>query len=106
VVAEIVAVPMGNGKSVLVEAATELGEGLEPIGRPGSIGRTVETFQESAERLSSLASEIADRLRGLANAPEEISVEFGIKVAADASVVVARTSGEANFKVTLQWQRQ
>jgi hypothetical protein len=105
-VAEIVVVPMGNGESVLVEVAAERGEGLEPIGRSDGIGRTVETFQESAERLSRLASVIADRLRGLANAPEEITVEFGIKVAADASVVVARTSGEANFKVTLQWQSQ
>ena len=103
---QIVIVSLGNGESVLVEAATELGEGLEPIGRSDGIGRTVETFQEAAEQLSSLASVIADRLHGLANAPEEISVEFGIKVAADASVVVARTSGEANFKVTLQWHRK
>ena len=42
-------------------------------------------------------------LRGLA--PDEYEVEFGIKLNAEAGVVVAKTATEGHFNVRLGWQR-
>ena len=48
---------------------------------------------------------IVDRLRGLADAPDEISVEFGVQLSAEVGAFVAKASGDANFRVYLHWKR-
>jgi Trypsin-co-occurring domain 1 len=52
-----------------------------------------------------MAQALIARLRDLAERPDGIGVEFGLKMSMDAGLVVAHTSGEANFKVSLQWNR-
>jgi hypothetical protein len=52
-----------------------------------------------------MAQALIAKLRDLGERPDEISVEFGLKMSVGARLVVAHSSGEANFKVTLQWKR-
>jgi hypothetical protein len=46
-----------------------------------------------------------DQLRQLANPPDEIDIEFGVKLHADLGAIIARTGGEANFQIALRWRR-
>ena len=48
---------------------------------------------------------LVDRLRDLADAPEEIEVEFGIQLSAELGAFVAKASGDANFRVSMRWKR-
>ena len=32
-------------------------------------------------------------------------MEFSIKLSADANVIIARSAGEANFKISMRWSR-
>ena len=45
---------------------------------------------------------MAEKLR--ATKPSELSLTFGIKLTAEAGVVIARTAGECNFAVTMRWK--
>jgi Trypsin-co-occurring domain 1 len=93
-----------GGGSVLVEIAAEP-DG--PVVRGGrrqqqvvEAGRTLEAVLAD---LGPTAQAIVGRLRSLAQSPDEIQVEFGVKLNASARLVVAQSTGEANFRVALRW---
>ena len=99
--------PLEGGGVILVEV-----DGVEPTGsrvRGGSPAEVAErarqTFEASLERIKPAAAAIIAKIRELSDKPEEIGVEFGIKLSAEAGVVIASTGVEANFKVTLLWKR-
>jgi len=98
--------PLEGGGSILVEV-----DGIEPAIRvrgstPMQIAeKATQTFESSLERIKPAAAAIISNLRKMADQPEQVSVEFGIKLSAEAGVVLATTGVEANFKVTLLWKR-
>ena len=48
---------------------------------------------------------VVSELRSSADWPEQVEVEFAVKLSADANVIIARSGGEANFRVALRWSR-
>ena len=48
---------------------------------------------------------VVTRLREAADWPDEVTVEFSIKLSADSNVIIARAAGEANFKISMSWSR-
>jgi hypothetical protein len=102
----LVEVPVEGGATIAVEVEGD-GAGVVRAARPGEVIATAtKSFEAALERLQPMAQALVDKLGGLADRPDEIGVEFGIKLSMDAGLVIARTSGEANFKVSLQWHRQ
>jgi lipid-binding SYLF domain-containing protein len=96
--------PLADGSVLLVEM-----EGDEPPG-VDRIGRLADTLRQGAQTLDQALSgvqpalqSVIDTARGLAIAPESVTVEFGITVVAGAGVVVARAATEASFTVTVTW---
>lgn len=109
----LVEFPLESGGSVIVEVEDRAGprdgevrRGLGSGDRPAEIAaRASETLEAAFGRIQPAAGAMVTRLRGLADAPEEIEVEFGIQLSAEVGVIVAHTAGEANFRVTLRWKR-
>ena len=102
---QLVAVPLDDGPAVLVEVDASADE-IVRSARPGEVAAALdETFQAALARLQPMTQAIVGKLREIAERPDVISVEFGIKLSADAGLVVAHTSGEANFRVNLRWRR-
>ena len=100
----IVAVPLDGGVSVLVEAAEGEETGIDRVSRLGDAVRdSAETLQQALTRVRPAVAAVFGSMRTLPEPPEKISVEFGIRLTAEAGVVVARASTEANFTVTLEW---
>ena len=56
-------------------------------------------------RVQPAAQALVSQLRSLVDAPEEIGVEFGLELSAEAGAFIASASSTANFKVTLTWRR-
>ena len=80
--------------------------GITPAARGGEyFAKAEQTFQKAIARIKPAAQAIIDQLRGIASPPDQIGVEFGFKLSAKAGVVIASTDAEANFKVTLTWNR-
>ena len=69
------------------EAVVEAGEGLEQV----------------LARLSPVVAGIVTQLRETPDWPDQIEVEFGVRLSADANVIIVRAGGEANFRIALRW---
>jgi hypothetical protein len=100
---ELVAVPLENGGVIVVEM-DHVQAGVVKAGRPGEIvGRAAQSLEAALESVTPAAQSILAKL-GEAR-PHEITVEFGLKLTAEAGAVITRTAGECNFKVTLHWEQ-
>jgi hypothetical protein len=91
------------GDSVLVEVDEPRG----PVTRGGRAEGVVVEAAESLEhvlgRLGPVVRGIVAQLRAAADWPDEVEVEFGVKLSADSNVIIARAGGEANFRIALRW---
>lgn len=80
-----------------------------PVTRGGRRAELVTKAGESLEqvlgRVGPAVSAIFSELRSAAEWPQEVEVEFAVKLSADANVIIARSGGEANFRVALRWLR-
>ncbi len=92
---------------ILVEVDEPESGGLVRAARPGEvIIKASMSFDDALEKVKPVASKIIGKLRGLHDQPDEITVEFGLKLSADAGAVVASAGVEANYTVTLKWKKQ
>ncbi|MFI2207499.1 CU044_2847 family protein [Streptomyces sp. NPDC020192] len=74
------------------------------VSRPGQVvARATHTLGEMLAGIRPLAEGFLDGFAGMAEAPNEIGLEFGLSLSADANLVVATTAAQANFKITLNW---
>ena len=96
-----------DGSAIMVEVDEPKSEGGTVRGlHAGTVtDKAKETFETALEKIKPAAAAIITKLRDLSEAPDEIGVEFGIKLSAEAGAFVASTGAEANFKVTLIWKR-
>ncbi|MFI6803571.1 CU044_2847 family protein [Streptomyces luteogriseus] len=101
----LIEVPVDGGESVRVEVA-ETTDGIVRVARPGQVAAVAqESLQQSLDRIRPIAVAVWEKLRDLPQTPDRVGVEFGIKLSAEAGVIVARGATEANFVVTLEWSR-
>ncbi len=102
----LVELELEDGGSILVEAdepsrgpMTRGGRGDEVVTRAG------ESLEQVLGRLGPALRGIVTQLRETADWPDQVDVEFAVKLSTDASVIIARTGGEANFRIALRWAR-
>ncbi|NEB37236.1 CU044_2847 family protein [Streptomyces sp. SID14515] len=102
-----VEVPLGDGSDDVVRVQIrEVDETLVRVGRGGrSIARAERSFGEMLDTVRPVAESFVGRFSGLANAPDEITLEFGVSLSAEADVVIASTATAANFSVSLTWNK-
>ena len=99
---EIVQFETGHGR-VFVEVGEDT-LGTERIARNEDGVLQAETRLDEALQVARPAIRaVLDTLRELA--PEEHVVEFGIKLNAEAGVVVAKSAAEGHFTVRITWRR-
>jgi Trypsin-co-occurring domain 1 len=106
-VARLVEFPLQDGGAVLVQV-DEAGSG--PVTRGLGDRHTVTeqarlTFEDAISRVQPAAESLLGRLRTLADAPDEVGLEFGLELSAEAGAFIASASSTANFRVTLTWRR-
>jgi len=100
--------PLQDGGAIVVEVDEPAPKGgVVRAARPGEIAaRAGQTFEDTLEKIKPAAQAIIAKLRGLSDPPDEIGVEFGVKLSAEAGAFVASASAEANYKVTLKWTKK
>ena len=107
VMSRLVEFPLEDGGTVLVQV-DEAAAG--PVTRGLGDRRLVteqaqQTFEQAIARVQPAAQALVSRLRAMADAPDEVGVEFGLELSAEAGALIAAASSTANFKVTLRWRR-
>ena len=63
------------------------------------------TFEEGVDRVMPAVANVIVRLRALADQPDEVRVDFGLDLHAEAGAFVASASASANFSVSMTWWR-
>lgn len=97
--------PTEDGKVVIVEVDEGI-EGDMRAARPGEItARAAQTFESALDAIKPVVVAVINKLRDISVPVDQISVEFGIKLGAKAGVYIASADTEANFKVSLTWER-
>ncbi|MEU7556660.1 CU044_2847 family protein, partial [Streptomyces sp. NPDC044571] len=102
-----VEVPVGEGSDEFVRVQIhEVDESLVRVGRGSrSMARAEQSLDAMLDTVRPVADSFVSRFRGLAHAPDEITLEFGVSLSAEAGVVIASTATVANFSVSLTWNR-
>ncbi|GAA0280852.1 hypothetical protein GCM10010302_18250 [Streptomyces polychromogenes] len=100
-----VEVPLGDGTDgVLRVQIREVDESLARVGRGGgAVARASRSFGDMVDGIRPVADSFVSRLGAMAHRPDEITLEFGVSLSAEADIVIASTTTEANFSVTLTW---
>ncbi len=98
--AEFVRFTLDDGSDVMFESAESdlvALHGGQPDVREG--GRLTERLQGVAEAAEQVAASLRSRL-----APDEVSLEFGLKVSGEVNWwFFAKSAGEGTIKVTVKW---
>src|SRR3954449_1217543 len=107
----LVEFPLQDGGSVVVQVRDAHGEpGQVTRGWGDRDVRVVEQAQQSFERavdkVQPAIQGLVERLRTVAETPEEIQVEFGLQMSAEVGAFVAGVSSSGNFKVSVKWKRR
>ncbi len=70
------------------------------------VERAQTSFEDALEKAQPIASGLIGSLRNIADSPDEVQIEFGLSLSANAgTVLVAGVSAGANYKVTLKWNK-
>jgi hypothetical protein len=97
--AEFLRFTLDDGSEVLFESAESdlvAPRTGQPVVREG--GRLTERLHGVAEAAQEVAGSLRSRL-----APDEVSLEFGLKVSSGLNWFFAKAQGEGTIKVTLRW---
>ncbi|MEV0414329.1 CU044_2847 family protein [Streptomyces sp. NPDC050448] len=100
-------VPFENGETFVVELSEGQGSGVIRASRgEGLIETSADTFEAGLARVRHVAEALLERLTELPRSPDHIRAEFGIRVTAEAGLVVAKGSGDAHIALELEWSRR
>ncbi len=107
--AYLIELPVGpaDGQPDVVRVEIEqAAEGLVQVARPGQVvARATRSMGEMLAGVRPVAQDFVNGFRSMVHAPDEIGIEFGLSLSAEADVVISSTAAQANFKVTLTWRR-
>src|SRR5262249_1255631 len=90
---------------VLVEVADE-DVGLERVGRGATVVREAgQTLQDALRRTKPAVQAVLKQVREAADPPDKVTLKFGIKLSVSGGAIIAKSSGEANFEVSIEWTK-
>ena len=99
-----------NTKIYLETAKIDLGKGdgglFAPVASNGRIIEKAKDFLDSTfNQIKAFSNGIASSIKNLDIAPDEFEVEFAVKFAADAGIIISSVSSEASITVKLKWNK-
>ena len=105
---QLIEFPLEDGGSILVQVDEPAPEGVVVrASRAGDVVKKAsQTFESALDKIKPAAGAIIAKLRGLHDPPDEIEVEFGLTLSAEAGAFVAAAGAEANYTVKLTWKRE
>lgn len=95
-----------SGGKFLVEEDDTAPTGEVRISTGGVLAEQAgETLEDALGKLRPMAETVVSQMQSLALRPDEVSVEFGVKLSAQAGIVLAKAAAEGHLTIKLGWQR-
>jgi hypothetical protein len=103
----LVEFPLEDGTTVLVESDEPDSKGpvVRGVGPREIAEKAEQTFETALGKIKPAAAAVIAKLRDLSDPPEQVAIEFGIKLGAKAGAFITSADAEATFKITLTWKR-
>ena len=96
---------LADGSTVLVAADPE-DQGVARASRAGDvIEAAASSFGSALSTIRKAAAEAVQEFRQGHDRPEEVAIEFGVLLNAEAGAVIARSAVQGHLKVTVKWTR-
>ena len=96
---------LAGGGEILVEVDLPETEGVVRAARGGElVARAGQTLEDAMDAVRPAILAVVSKLQALST-PDQINVEFGIKLGAKAGAFLTSADAEANFKIILSWKR-
>jgi hypothetical protein len=61
------------------------------------------SFEDMLQKVTPMCESVIKNFKDLTVKPDSASAEFGLKISAEGNLFIAKASGQASFKVTLDW---
>ena len=101
---QIVQFDLADGSPVYVEVEERNAAGVQRVGRgEEAIIKAQDRFVEALDKIRPAAEAVLTTFREL-NTPDEINLEFGVKLSGTLGALFASVDSEATFKVSLKWK--
>ncbi|MEU4462692.1 CU044_2847 family protein [Streptomyces sp. NPDC024017] len=98
--------PTDDGTAILVEVNDRsTGVVTRGISATHVSERAQRTFEDAIYRVQPAMHAVVSHIQSAAQSPNEVQVEFGLNLHAEAGAFIAAASATANFTVTLTWHR-
>src|SRR5712692_9682911 len=99
--------PLEDGSTIVVQVDEPETGGTIRASRFGDVVEVSKyTFDEALRRIYAATERAIIPLRELSIRPKEIEMEFGINLSGEFGAFIAKSSGNANYKVTLRWSAE
>ena len=100
---QLICFKLEDGRDVFAEVAIPDDQaGL--VGRDGTIAAR-QTFEQALSHLRPIANAVLEQISALASRPDEVAIEMGVTLKAEAGVIIAKTAGEGSLKLSIKWKR-
>jgi hypothetical protein len=99
--------PLEDGSTIVVEVNEpegERGTRRAARGTEEEPEKAPQTFEQALSKLRPATEKVITTLRALIQKPDEVEMEFGFSLSAEAGVIIASASTQANYRVTLRWK--
>ena len=93
-----------EGTDIAVEVDVD-SPGFQPAGTGELAMRAVEQFGTAIGRARRAAEVALDQFTSMSTTPDEIELEMGLTLSAEAGAVLAKTSSEGHLTVKLTWRK-
>lgn len=101
----IVEVPLETGERVLVEVGESAG--VDRVGRTERVIETAkQTLEEGLDRVQPVIGAVVRRFRDMADPPDKVTLQFGLKATGELGLVIGKATTEANFTISAEWHAE
>ena len=101
---ELVQFTLPDGSSLLVEVDDQE-PGIQRAGRVDDfIVQAKHSLDDAMDHIRAMATVTLVKLQDLPRRPDDLEVEFGVRLNAQAGAVIAKTQTEGHLKVKLTWK--
>jgi hypothetical protein len=94
-----------DGESVIVETGEEIADTWAPAGACGErvVYQSAEGLKKALHGVRDAARTALAAFRDFPEGPQEVEVEFGVKLATEAGAIIAKSAAEGHLTVKLKW---
>lgn len=97
----------GATLKIEVESISKMAAGFTRSTSPANVSHdgVKDAYDQTLQTVRICANGMIETLQGLDTLPSSASIDFAIKIDADAGAMVAKSLGDAHFKVSLSWKQ-